>query len=62
MKHLTILLAATLLSLLSCSPQSGHKPRFLWIDASANFDSYANDADSIARDCRRIAQIRSRLV
>lgn len=41
MKHLTILLAATLLALLSCSPQSGHKPRFLWIDASANFDSYA---------------------
>ena len=57
MKHLTILLAATLLALLSCSPQSGHKPRFLWIDASANFDSYANDADSIARDCARIAKM-----
>ena len=31
------------------------KPRVLWIDAAANFDSYANDADSIARDCARIA-------
>ena len=31
------------------------KPRYVWIDAAANFDSYANDADSIATDCRRIA-------
>lgn len=42
--------------LLSCTG-SNVKPRFLWIDASANFTSYANDADSIARDCARIAHM-----
>lgn len=37
--------------------QEASQPSVLWIDASANFSSYANDADSIARDCRRIAQM-----
>lgn len=48
---------ATLLG--ACAPSSSPagKPRFLWIDAAANFPSYGNDADSIARDCRRIAQM-----
>ena len=43
----------------ACAPSlsSERQPCFLWIDASANFRSYANDADSIARDCRRIAQM-----
>ena len=43
--------------LLSCGRKPQEKPRFLWIDASANFSSYANDADSIARDCARIARM-----
>ena len=39
----------------SCNASDEQKPRFLWIDAPANFSSYASDADSIARDCARIA-------
>ena len=31
------------------------KPRYLWIDAAANFPYYANDAAAIAADCKRIA-------
>ena len=41
----------------ACAPALKNQPRFLWIDASANFNSYANDADSIAKDCKRIAQM-----
>ena len=41
----------------ACAPVSKEKPRFLWIDAAANFRSYGNDADSIGRDCRRIAEM-----
>ena len=55
MKKRILLLAATILCLLSCKQEARQRPRFLWIDASANFNSYANDADSIARDCKRIA-------
>ena len=53
MKH--FLLALSVFCLFACTPKTAQQPSFLWIDASANFDSYANDADSIARDCRRIA-------
>ncbi len=31
------------------------KPRMVWIEVGANFDAYANHADSIAADCRRLA-------
>ena len=41
----------------ACTPVSKENPRFLWVDAAANFPSYADDADSIATDCRRIAQM-----
>lgn len=51
------LLQLTLLCLFSCAPKAQEKPHFLWIDAAANFRSYANDADSISRDCARIAQM-----
>ena len=52
------LLAGALALLLgACAPVSKEKPRYLWIDAAANFPSYGNDADSIARDCRRIADM-----
>ena len=51
------ILLAALVCLFSCTQQRPSKPSFLWIDASANFNSYANDADSIARDCQRIAQM-----
>ncbi len=52
------LLAGALALLLgACAPASKEKPRYLWIDAAANFPSYGNDADSIARDCRRIAEM-----
>ena len=53
-----VLLTGVLALLLgACAPVSKEKPRFLWIDASANFRSYGNDADSIGRDCRRIAEM-----
>lgn len=52
-----LLAGALALFLGACAPVSTEKPRFLWIDAAANFPSYGNDADSIARDCRRIAEM-----
>ncbi|MCR5547731.1 MAG: family 10 glycosylhydrolase [Bacteroidales bacterium] len=56
MSYRTLLLTGVLaLFLGACTPVSNEKPASLWIDAAANFDSYANDADSIAKDCRRIA-------
>ena len=55
MKRLLVLLLF-ILPLVACSQKAQpQKPHFLWIDAAANFPSYANDADSIARDCKRIA-------
>ena len=33
------------------------KPRYIWIDAAANFQYYANDASYIAADCKRIADM-----
>ena len=33
------------------------KPRYVWVDAAANFQYYANDASAIAADCRRIAEM-----
>ena len=33
------------------------KPRYIWIDAAANFRFYANDSEYIAEDCRRIADM-----
>ena len=33
------------------------KPRYVWVDAAANFQYYANDADYIAEDCKRIARM-----
>lgn len=50
-----ILLAALLLA--ACTAPKADKPRVLWIDAAANFSSYASDRDSIDRDCRRIAEM-----
>ena len=50
-------LLAAVLVLAACTPGVQSKPHFLWIDASANFNSYANDADSIARDWARIAKM-----
>ena len=32
-------------------------PRYVWIDAAANFSYYANDAAYIAADCKRIAEM-----
>ena len=56
--RLDCLIAGALALLLgACAPVSQDKPRFLWIDAPANFSSYAGDADSIATDCRRIARM-----
>ncbi|MBQ6912020.1 MAG: family 10 glycosylhydrolase [Bacteroidales bacterium] len=56
MKHFFLLLAAAVLVCCTSGNQA-KQPSFLWIDASANFNSYANDADSIARDCQRIARM-----
>ena len=56
--RLDCLIAGALALLLgACAPVSMETPRYLWIDAAANFPSYGNDADSIARDCRRIAEM-----
>ena len=33
------------------------KPRYVWVDAAANFPYYANDAAAIAEDCKRIADM-----
>lgn len=33
------------------------KPRYIWIDAAANFPYYADDAGAIAADCKRIAEM-----
>ena len=43
----------------ACAPSfsTAGKPRYLWIDAAANFSGYGNDADSIRTDCRRIAEM-----
>ena len=38
-------------------PEIQGKPRYVWVDAAANFQYYANDADYIAEDCRRIAEM-----
>ena len=32
------------------------KPRYVWIDAAANFDDYGNSRENIRKDCQRIAQ------
>ena len=56
--RLDCLIAGALALLLgACAPVSMETPRYLWIDAAANFPSYGNDADSIALDCRRIAEM-----
>lgn len=44
-------------SMVYITPKPEPKPRFLWIDQPANARSYLNDADSIARDCKRIAKM-----
>ena len=37
-------------------PVATAKPRYVWIDAAANFDDYGNSRDRIREDCKRIAQ------
>ena len=36
-------------------PDIKGKPRYVWVDAAANFPYYANDAAYITEDCKRIA-------
>ena len=38
-------------------PEIKGKPRYIWIDAAANFQYYADDAAYIAADCKRIAEM-----
>ena len=38
-------------------PDIKGKPRYVWVDAAANFTYYANDAAYIAEDCKRIAEM-----
>ena len=33
------------------------KPRYVWVDASANFQYYGNDETQIAADCKRLADM-----
>ena len=39
------------------NPDIKGNPRYVWIDAAANFQFYANDAEYIAADCKRIAKM-----
>ena len=39
------------------TPEIVGKPRYVWVDAAANFQYYANDASYIYEDCRRIADM-----
>lgn len=39
------------------NPEIKGGPRYVWVDAAANFQFYANDADYIAADCERIAKM-----
>ena len=39
------------------SPEIVGKPRYVWVDAAANFQYYANDANAIYTDCRWIADM-----
>jgi len=39
------------------TPSIKGKPRYVWVDAAANFPYYADDATAIAKDCKRIAQM-----
>lgn len=39
------------------NPEIVGKPRYIWVDAGANYHYYANDADYIAEDCARIAKM-----
>ena len=39
------------------TPEIKGKPRYVWVDAAANFSYYANDPAYIAEDCNRIAQM-----
>ncbi|MBQ9410105.1 MAG: family 10 glycosylhydrolase [Bacteroidales bacterium] len=57
MKTITRSLLLLTLIFAACAPKAPEKPSILWIDASANFDSYANNQDSIATDCARIARM-----
>lgn len=38
-------------------PEIKGKPRYIWIDAAANFKYYANDVTYIEADCKRIAKM-----
>ena len=38
-------------------PDIKGKPRYIWIDAAANFQDYANDPAAISSDCKRIADM-----
>lgn len=50
-----LLLGAALLLLAGCASKQAAKPRLVWIEVGANFNYYANDADMIAADCKRLA-------
>ena len=55
MKRLLVLLSCVVL-LWSCAGTVQQKPRFIWIEAAANFYFYANNQEAIARDCKQLAQ------
>ena len=56
MKRLAIL-SALVLCLCACGKKAQEKPRYVWIDAPANFALYGNSIDSIAAGCSRIADM-----
>ena len=51
-----LLIAAALL-VAACCPKTVDKPNIVWIEVGANFLQYGNSKESIAADCKRIADM-----
>ena len=52
-----LFLGALVLLVGACAPCRQEKPRFLWIEAAANFPYYGDSEENIVSDCRRIADM-----
>ena len=55
MKRILSALCAALCALACTGGHSASKPRYIWIDAPANFSFYANNEENIRADCGKIA-------
>ncbi len=53
MRRILLFVSAALMLLSSCAKKVEEKPRFIWIDAPANFPDFANSKDNIRRDLQK---------